>query len=86
MLLETIQNSIVDGLTQRWYAFAQPLYVIYGDRLELEGPERSKGIVWDIHQAMIIVGCRLDGWPIEIDSDVFHSVAYDSVSRPEEDQ
>ena len=72
-------TSIVDDQVQDWLTFGQPVYVMNGDVLRVNS-DRGE-IVWNVFKAMVLVGCRLDGWPIEVQNGVYFSVQFDSVAR-----
>ena len=85
MQIERIVRSEIDGHIQQWMPFKAPIYVTYGDIIDVTSLERGQ-MFWVIHIAMVLVGCRLDGWLIETDTVGLHSVQYGSISRPEEDR
>ncbi len=73
----------VDETSQAWLKFTGgPVYVISGDLIHISHPEYGK-ISWEIHASMVLIGCRLDGWPIEVQNGVMNSVQFDSISRHE---
>ena len=82
--------SIVDGTEQAWWEFTAPVYAWSGDQINVTVDDkfcRSQGIQkisWDILKTMVLVGVRLDGWPIEVEGDEHVSVAFDSVIRTDE--
>jgi hypothetical protein len=86
--------SVVDGIEQAWWEFTVPVYAMSGDQINVTVDDRLsmmgnswqsvQKISWDILTSMVLVGVRLDGWPICVDGDDHVSVPYDSVIRSDE--
>lgn len=75
----------VDDELKSILGFLQPKYVVAGDIIEVTSIDHVE-ISWDINTAMVLIGVRLDGWPVEIVDGEYHSAQYDSISRTEEDE
>lgn len=75
-------RSIVDGNESIWFAFSDPIYAVCNDVIDVTCGDGE--IRWHILNSMIIVGTRLDGWPIELLDDGLWSAQYDSISRYDE--
>jgi hypothetical protein len=82
---DELRSEWADDELKSILGFLQPMYVITGDTIEVESIEHVK-ISWDIKTAMVLIGVRLDGWPVEIIDGEYHSAQYDSISRTEEDE
>ena len=85
--------SVVDGVEQAWWSFGNPVYVQNGDQINVtvddqysrfESRHGVQKISWDINQSMVLVGVRLDGWPIQTEDGEYISVPFDSVIRSDE--
>ena len=76
-------RSVVDGEIQDWLMLDLPAYAVNGDTLHVHTDDVD--IKWDIFHAMVVVGCRLDGWLIEVRDDELYSVDFGSIDRFIED-